>query len=194
MNLQKYRSDALKNLTPEKGVYALCDLDNVPIYIGISEEAIRARVRRHLTSARSDVIANRQLDVWEVAYVWAWPMGNSPDKLEMQRIESYLINHFHGIKPLMNPKIPPPVQSVPNLPTMQEVRVLPEEEITSRRDPARRLPRQVGQFNELVSYMLEVKDTTNLRRTLSAHFGRLYDYYWRFLNPAQPGSSPEVEE
>jgi len=73
-DLQKYRTDQLKQLTAEIGVYALCDLDNVPIYLGQSKDAIRSRVRRHLTSARSDVIANRQIDVWEIAYVWAWPM------------------------------------------------------------------------------------------------------------------------
>ena len=41
---------------------------------------IQSRVRRHLTSARSDVIANRQIDVWEIAFVWAWPVS-SPDQL-----------------------------------------------------------------------------------------------------------------
>jgi hypothetical protein len=35
---------------------------------------VRKRVRRHLTGARSDIIANRQLDVWEVAFVDAWPL------------------------------------------------------------------------------------------------------------------------
>ena len=30
-------------------------------------DGIRSRVARHLTSARSDIIANRQIDVWEIA-------------------------------------------------------------------------------------------------------------------------------
>src|SRR5437868_8492892 len=76
MNLQKYRRNQLSQLTAEIGVYALCDLDEVPIYVGQSVDGIRARVRRHLTSARSDVIANRQLDVWEIAFVWAWPVAD----------------------------------------------------------------------------------------------------------------------
>ena len=59
-----FRKNALRELTNEIGVYTLCDLDGVPIYVGQSVDGIRARVNRHLTSARSDIIANRQIDVW----------------------------------------------------------------------------------------------------------------------------------
>jgi hypothetical protein len=48
------------------------ELDQVPIYIGQLVDGVRSRVNRHLTSARSDAIANRQIDVWEVA--WAGPI------------------------------------------------------------------------------------------------------------------------
>jgi excinuclease UvrABC nuclease subunit len=48
----------MKTLTNTIGVYALCGLDGVPIYVGQSKDRIRARVRRHLTFARSDIIAN----------------------------------------------------------------------------------------------------------------------------------------
>src|SRR5436190_18792230 len=75
MDLIKFRNPASRQLPEQTGVYALCDLDEVPIYVGQSVDGIRARVRRHLTSARSDVIANRQLDVWEIAFVWAWPVA-----------------------------------------------------------------------------------------------------------------------
>jgi hypothetical protein len=54
-----YRARQIKDLTDQIGVYALCDLDGVPIYVGQSVDGIRSRVRRHLTSARSDIIANR---------------------------------------------------------------------------------------------------------------------------------------
>src|SRR5882762_6086882 len=100
MNLQKYRHTQLISLSDEVGVYALCDLDGVPIYVGQSVDGIRTRVRRHLTSARSDVIANRQLDVWEVAYVWAWPMPLQSAK-QIKRVEYYLANQYHRNKPLM---------------------------------------------------------------------------------------------
>ena len=59
-----FRRRAVRTLTNKVGVYVLCDLDQVPIYVGRSSDGIRARVNRHLTSARSDIIANRQIDVW----------------------------------------------------------------------------------------------------------------------------------
>lgn len=58
-----FRKRAVASLTNQVGVYILADLDNVPIYVGQSKDGIRARVARHLTSARSDIIANRQIDV-----------------------------------------------------------------------------------------------------------------------------------
>jgi len=52
-----YRNEQARKLPAETGVYVLCDLDETPIYVGQSVDGIRARVRRHLTSARSDVAA-----------------------------------------------------------------------------------------------------------------------------------------
>jgi excinuclease UvrABC nuclease subunit len=74
-----FRKNAVRQLTNEIGVYALCDLDNVPVYVGQSSDGIRKRVSRHLTSARSDIIANRQIDVWEIAWVWAYPVATVED-------------------------------------------------------------------------------------------------------------------
>jgi hypothetical protein len=64
---------AVRTLTNEIGCYLLCDLDQVPIYDGQSI-GIRSHVNRHLTSARSDIIANCQIDVWEIAWVLAYPV------------------------------------------------------------------------------------------------------------------------
>jgi len=89
------RKTQLATLTSKVGVYALCDLDQVPIYVGaIDRQYTVQELMRHLTSARSDVIANRQLDVWEVAFVWAWPMPRSTIE-EIGQVESYLANDFH---------------------------------------------------------------------------------------------------
>jgi excinuclease UvrABC nuclease subunit len=90
--LQAYRKKQLRQLPGQTGVYVLCDLNEVPIYVGQSTDGIRARVLRHLTSARSDVIANRMLDVWEVAFVWAWPIE---DKLQIDHLEQYLYHRFN---------------------------------------------------------------------------------------------------
>lgn len=44
-----FRRAALRGLTNKIGCYALCDLDQVPIYVGQSVDGVRARVNRHLT-------------------------------------------------------------------------------------------------------------------------------------------------
>src|SRR6266403_5644404 len=98
MNLQKYRHAQLSQLTNDIGVYALCDLDQVPIYVGQSVDGIRARVNRHLTSARSDIIANRQVDVWEIAWVWAYPCKDSTARSDL---EAALYHHFDPKNALM---------------------------------------------------------------------------------------------
>ncbi|MEJ7659587.1 MAG: GIY-YIG nuclease family protein [Hymenobacter sp.] len=99
-----YRKKALADLTNEKGVYALCDLNEVPMYVGQSKDGIRSRVNRHLTSARSDIIANRQIDVWEIAYVKAWPVD---DPAAISALEAMLFNSFDAQKTLMNGSTPP---------------------------------------------------------------------------------------
>lgn len=77
--IQQFRQVQMKKLTDDIGVYVLCDLDGVPIYVGQSVKGIRGRARRHLTSARSDIIANRQVDPWEIAYVQAYPAKGPED-------------------------------------------------------------------------------------------------------------------
>ena len=99
LSVEQYRDQQVALLPTDKGVYALCDLDGVPIYVGTTEEGIRKRVQRHLTSARSDVIANRTLDIWEVAHVWAW---KQPDDLKRIGLEAHLYNKFHKQSKLVN--------------------------------------------------------------------------------------------
>ena len=180
MNVQKFRQQSLKGLTDEVGVYALCDLDNVPIYVGQSVDGILARVRRHLTSARSDVIANRQIDVWEIAFVWAWPVKS---KSQIGSLEAFLFHKFDVDKPLMNGSIPADPGYIDfEIPEKQQVQVLMTEEIETRRDPNYRLPRQMEHFGRLLDHLLNVKDSAQIRRSLKAHFERLQMYYQHFTN------------
>ena len=174
-----YRKKQVELIPRAIGVYALCDLDEVPIYVGLSEEGIQARVRRHLTSARSDVIANRQIDVWEIAYVWAWPVQ---DAETLVPLESHVFHEFNDQSTLMNGSVPPRVDSLDHLlPEKVTVRVMDDEEIETRLDPGRRLPRQAEHFGRLVDHILNVKDSDQLRRSLVAHYQRLSRYYETFL-------------
>jgi len=178
-----YRRRALRNLTNSIGCYALCDLDNVPVYVGQSVDGIRARVNRHLTSARSDIIANRQVDVWEIGWVWAYPVA---DRAEIGALEDRLFPHFHQRSPLMNGKIPklPTRNDVPA--PSQVVQVMADVEIAEKLDPALRLPRQAEHYSQIVGHFLAVKNSREIALSIDAHFARLAAYHRRLLDIAEP--------
>ncbi len=175
---QGFRGRALGALTNQIGVYALCDLDEQPIYVGQSVDGIRTRVRRHLTSARSDVIANRQIDVWEIAFVWAWPVATKP---EVEPLERAIFAHYDAELPLMNGKAMVQGAAAIDWPEKQTVQVIDEDERQSRLTPSNRLPRQIKQYDLLVDYILTVKEAPHLKRSLDAHFERMIRYHRRFL-------------
>jgi hypothetical protein len=185
-----FRKLAIKQLTQSIGVYVLCDLDNVPIYVGQSRDGIRTRVTRHLTSARSDIIANRQIDVWEIAYVWAYPVG---DKDEIRPLESQLFHYFHAQSALMNGTVPPPalVAVSPPQPT-QVVQVMANSEIMEKKDPTQRLPRQAAHYAQIIGHFLSVKNSPQIARAMNAHFERLRKYHGLLLKSAQ--AQPEEPE
>jgi hypothetical protein len=186
MSLSGVKLD-LSQLTIEIGVYVLCDLDEVPIYVGqtvsIGERGIRGRVRRHLTSARSDAIANRQMDVWEIAWVWAWPIAKSE---EISRFEASIFSYFKKKNTLVAGKHLRATESFDKLPEYQRVQILESQEIAKRRDLRFRLPRQLQQINQLLDVMLNVKDSEDLRFSLDVHFQRLQNLYKGFLTAEVP--------
>ena len=175
---QGFRGRALSALTNQIGVYALCDLDEQPIYVGQSVDGIRTRVRRHLTSARSDVIANRQIDVWEIAFVWAWPVA---EKAHVEPLERSIFAHYDAELPLMNGKAMVTAEESITWPEKQVVQVIEEDERQARLTPSSRLPRQIKQYDLLVDYILTVKEAPHLKRSLDAHFERMVRYHQRFL-------------
>lgn len=150
-------------------------------YVGQSIDGIRARVNRHLTSARSDIIANRQVDVWEIAWVWAYPVAA---KSQIAPLEDALFHRFHATSPLMNGKVPPAAPTVPIPEPDQIVQVMADEEIVEKRDPALRLPRQAEHYSQIVGHFLAVKNSREIALAIQAHFARLERYHRRLLNLA----------
>ena len=178
-----FRRAALRKLTNSIGCYALCDLDAVPIYVGQSVDGIRARVNRHLTSARSDIIANRQIDVWEIAWVWAWPVA---DRVEINNLETALFHFFHAKSALMNGKIPPPTtENVMPPDPVQRLQVMADDEIREKRDPALRLPRQAEHYSQIVGHFLAVKNSKEIAGAMQGHFQRLQKYHRELLGFAE---------
>lgn len=176
-----FRRRQVRTLTNAIGCYILCDLDEVPIYVGQSVDGIRTRVNRHLTSARSDIIANRQVDVWEIAWVWAYPVA---ERADIPSIEDALFHHFHRQSPLMNGKIPkaPTTAAIPK--PAQVVQVMTDSEIAEKRDPALRLPRQAEHYSQIVGHFLAVKNSREIAFAIQAHFSRLETYHRRLLSLA----------
>ncbi len=178
----------LKSLPDAAGVYALCDLDGLPIYVGQAKAtkhtSLRQRVQRHLTSARSDVIANRQLDVWEVAYVRGWAVAGTAAR---ERLEAQLFHLFDGEHQLVNGTVlPAPTKILKKPPPFIEVQTLPSAAIEARRDPSVRFPRQVQQFHQLLDYILNTQDKRHLRRALAVHHRRLNRFLDQFLKTHEP--------
>lgn len=177
-----FRRKAVRTLTNEIGCYVLCDLDNVPIYVGQSTDGIRARVNRHLTSARSDIIANRQVDVWEIAWVWAYPETN---RARIGLLEDALFYQFHPKSALMNGKAPKmPAARMAHIEPRQVVQVMADAEIREKRDPALRLPRQAEHYSQIVGHFLAVKNSKEIAGAIQAHFARLQRYHNELLRLA----------
>lgn len=180
-----FRRRAVRTLTPRIGCYVLCDLDEVPIYVGQSVDGIRSRVNRHLTSARSDIIANRQVDVWEIAWVWTYPVDNRD---HIEPLERALYHRFNDESPLMNGSIPlRPIGAEALAPVRdQRVQVMADAEIAEKRDPALRLPRQAEHYSQIVGHFLAVKNSPEIARAIQAHFARLQRYHHELLGLAAP--------
>lgn len=186
-----FRRLAVRTLTNDMGCYALCDLDQVPIYVGQSTDGIRARVNRHLTSARSDIIANRQVDVWEIAWIWAYPVET---KSAIGPLEDALFHTFHAKSPLMNGKVPPAsgLSTVPE--PAQIVQVMSDDEIGEKRDPVLRLPRQAEHYSQIVGHFLAVKNSREIAFAIEAHFARLQRYHRRLLGLATEVESDRADD
>jgi hypothetical protein len=187
-----YRRKQVRKLTNKIGCYVLCDLDGVPLYVGQSRDGIRSRVNRHLTSARSDIIANRQIDVWEIAYVWAYPVDNA---LAITPLEDALFHAFHPKSALMNGRVPPaPPEPIDILEPEEIIQVMADSEIAEKRDPALRLPRQAEHYSQIVSHFLAVKNSPEIALAIQAHFQRLQKYHRELLQLAEPIEGDQGED
>lgn len=188
----RFRKNAVKSLTNRIGVYVLCDLDAVPLYVGQSTDGIRSRVARHLTSARSDIIANRQLDVWEVAYVWTYPVES---KDQISPLEALLYHHFNPGSQLINGAVPPTPDTSSVIPEPeQKVQVMSDAEIASRREEVHRLPRQATHYAAIVGHFLEVKQSKQIGKAMAAHFQRLERYHKKLLGIASSAENEQTDD
>jgi hypothetical protein len=108
------------------GIYAFYDWDDEPIYVGQTNEKLRVRIKRHLTNQRTDAIAMRILDPFEVAELQMWPLWGLEGKSTKDQAAKATLNQaeysayvqaINGsrFRAILNEKIPP-VSKVIELP------------------------------------------------------------------------------
>ena len=165
------------------GVYAFYDYDGEPIYVGQTNEKLRVRVQRHLTNQRTDAVAMRILDVFEVAEIEIWPLWEldkfEPVSLARERLNAveysaYLTaidkSRFNAI---LNEKIPPVSERVA-LPASLRRSLVEGKSRRERSHPDIRIARRAETISRLAAVARERGEVSEgLRRVLVIQAVRL---------------------
>lgn len=165
------------------GVYAFYDYDGEPIYVGQTNEQLRVRVRRHLTNQRTDAVAMRVLDIFEVAELELWPLWDlehEPDRsLARSRLDEIEYTAYvkaiqsSRFKAILNEKIPP-VSSPVELPSSRRFSLVGETAVEERRHPDVRIARRAETISRLAAVARERGEVSDgLRRVLVIQAVRL---------------------
>jgi GIY-YIG catalytic domain len=164
------------------GVYAFYDYDGEPIYVGQTNEQLRIRIRRHLTNQRTDAVAMRVLDIFEVAELELWPLWDLEDedkrsaKTRLDQVEYSAYVHAieaSRFKAILNEKIPPamPREALPPSYRMRLVDPGPHDE---RCHPDVRIARRAETISRLAAVARERGEVSDgLRRVLVIQAVRL---------------------
>jgi hypothetical protein len=167
------------------GVYAFFDYDGEPIYVGQTNERLRTRIRRHLTNQRTDAVAMKVLDPFEVYEIEVWPLpqyealstsANEAKKhlnwLELNVFRT-LLNKSH-FKAVLNEKDP---ADVPDnsyaLPVSSRGKVVSDAVYELRKHPDTRIARRAETLFLLAKVISERQVQKGLRRTLLTQAKRL---------------------
>lgn len=199
-DVQSFRS-ALREVLGEKddegrvwsaarwGVYAFYDYDGEPIYVGQTKEKLSVRVQRHLTNQRTDAVAMRVLDVFEVAEIEIWPLWQyenleKTDGPEAFRAAERDLNaheytaYLQAIdksrhKAILNEKIPPVSEPI-ELPASLRRSLISEQTRSERGHPDIRIARRAETISRLAAVTRERGEVSEgLRRVLVVQAVRL---------------------
>jgi len=171
ISLQKYREDIMATLPSVALVYVLCDFFHAPLYAGASISG-RARARRHITSARSDLISNRSITVHEIAYIDIYIPRVSTDLNALERERIFTLNSH---RPLFNTKIPKEKPEV-EVPEPISFQLIPEDELNRFRYPTSMILHQSKALADLAEYIQTTKDNAATRRVYKIRHN-LHDYH-----------------
>lgn len=163
------------------GVYLFRDYDGEPIYVGQTRESLRTRIRRHLTNQRTDAVAMRVLDPFEVAEIEIWPFWDlekrPPEEVRdtLNRAEFTVYQQAtdaSAFGTLLNETEISPTAPIDLPPSMRST-ILPETERKNREHPDIRLARRARTIAELARIISERRIRIGIRRTLWAQAQRL---------------------
>ncbi|MET7961473.1 GIY-YIG nuclease family protein [Micromonospora zamorensis] len=163
------------------GCYAFYDYDGEPIYVGQTNEQLRVRVRRHLTNQRTDAVAMRILDVFEVAEIELWPLWEFEDvggkqhpdyAAAQQRLNAVEYTAYlkaireSRFKAILNEKIPPACPVV-DLPPSRRFSLISDATRRERGHPDIRIARRAETISRLAAVAHERGEVSDgLRRVL----------------------------
>ena len=166
------------------GVYAFFDYDGEPIYVGQTNEQLRVRIRRHLTNQRTDAVAMKVLDPFEVFEIEIWPL---PD-FEGQDLNASIARRLNWLeravfdrlieqsrfKAILNEKDPPPmVDEAAFIPVSVRGRIVSDAVLKLRGHPDTRIARRAETLSLLAKVIAERRVQSGLRRTLHTQAKRL---------------------
>lgn len=170
------------------GVYAFYDYDGEPIYVGQTTEAFGIRVGRHLTGQRSDTLAYRILDPFEVAEMELYPTedlralpntqkdrqrARAVDRVEYSVYLAAIANSKY--KAILNEKIPPVSEPV-ELPKAYRFPLVPENMREEREHPDIRIKRRAETLSRVAAVAHERGEVSEgLRRVIVVQAVRLAD-------------------
>ena len=186
------------------GVYAFYDYDGEPIYVGQTAESFSTRVGRHLTGQRSDTLAYRILDPFEVADIEMYALEHLRGDSEKQRLldaNEYTV-YCRAIddskyKAILNEKIPP-VSAEVDLPEPLRRTLVPDELRDEREHPDVRIARRAETLARVAAVAHERGEVSaGLRRVIVIQAVRLADLAAARLafaegRPRPPAASVDV--
>ncbi len=171
-----------KKLNRCVGVYAFYDFDGEPIYVGQTREDFGTRIGRHLRGQRSDTLAYRILDPFEVADVELYPVEVLRDDPAKQQIfdaieYSVYVNAIKNSKyqAILNEKIPP-VSPLVDLPAAYRFGLIPADMREDREHPDVRIARRAETLARVAAVAHERGEVSaGLRRVIVIQAVRLAD-------------------
>lgn len=184
------------------GVYAFYDYDGEPIYVGQTSEDFATRIGRHLRGQRSDTIAYRILDPFEVAEVEIYPteeFRGEPKQERNRKLDAVEYSvYLHAIrsskyKAILNEKIPPVSTPVP-LPHSYRFNLIPEEMREDREHPDVRIARRAETLARVAAVAHERGEVSaGLRRVIVIQAVRLADLAAARLAYAEGRKRPSAD-